>query len=214
MATDDGALTSPTLLHQLGEPGNDPAWRAFLARYGPLIHAWCRRAGLRRDDAEEVSAAVLAKLVPEMRRFVYDPARRFRGWLKTVVDRSVAGFWRQRSRHPDYLGSGDSGVRERLEAIPAPPDTEGLVRELDDTLVRDLQQAQQVAARVQARVEPRTWQAFQRTALGGEPAAEVARELGLTVGAVYEAKRRVGRMLREQGAKLQGQGDDARGDEA
>jgi RNA polymerase sigma-70 factor (ECF subfamily) len=214
MATGDGVLTSPTLLHQLGEPGNDPAWRAFLARYGPLIHAWCRRAGLRHDDAEEVSAAVLAKLVREMRRFVYDPSRCFRGWLKTVVDREVYNFTRQQSRHPDHLGSGDSGVRARLEATPAPPDTEGLVRELDATLGRDLQQAQQVAARVRARVEPRTWQAFERTALGGEPAAEVARELGLTVRAVYEAKRRVGKMLREYWASLQGQGDDARGDEA
>ena len=48
-----------------------------------------------------------------------------------------------------------------------------------------------------------TWQAFWRTAVEGEPAAEAARALGLSVGAVYVAKSRVLARLREQVQELE-----------
>src|SRR5262245_64439447 len=80
-------LTSPTLLRELGDPDHrDVAWRTFLQRYQPLIYRWSRRKGLNHDDAEEVRDRVLSKLVTALRDFDYDPARRFRGWLKTVVE--------------------------------------------------------------------------------------------------------------------------------
>jgi RNA polymerase sigma-70 factor (ECF subfamily) len=43
-----------------------------------------------------------------------------------------------------------------------------------------------------------TWKACWETAVAGRPAAEVARELGLTVGAVYAAKFRVLDRLRHE----------------
>ncbi len=77
-----------------------------------------------------------------------------------------------------------------------------LVDELDETLDRDLRLAQQVTARVRARVQEQTWRAFWWTAIAKQPAADVARRLKMTVAAVYMAKKRVGRMLHEEGAKL------------
>src|SRR5262245_35651922 len=203
MMNDNGVVTSPTLLQDLGDPDRrDEAWRTFLERYRPLIHGWCGRSGLNAGDAEEVSAAVLAKLVRAMRTFVYDPARRFRGWLRTVVDHEVCSLWRQRARRPGDYGSGAPGVHKELEAVRAPAAVEDLVRELDETLERDLERARQVTARVRQRVGPNTWEAFWRTAIDKEPAGDVAGRLGLTVAAVYMAKRRVGCMLREEGARL------------
>jgi RNA polymerase sigma factor (sigma-70 family) len=75
--------TSLTLVNGLRDPGNGGAWRAFLDRYQALIGDWCRRLGLNHTDADEVSAAVLARLVEGVRSF--DPQRRFRPWLKAVV---------------------------------------------------------------------------------------------------------------------------------
>src|SRR5258708_1326617 len=63
--------TSLTLVNGLRDPGNGGAWRAFLDRYQALISVWCRRLGLNCSDTEEVSAAVLAKLVEGIRS--YDP---------------------------------------------------------------------------------------------------------------------------------------------
>src|SRR5206468_872600 len=49
---------------------------------------------------------------------------------------------------------------------------------------------------------PSTWQAFQRLAVDGRPAAEVAAELGTTVNAVLLAKSRVLRRLRQEARGL------------
>jgi RNA polymerase sigma-70 factor (ECF subfamily) len=46
--------------------------------------------------------------------------------------------------------------------------------------------------------EDRTWQAFHRAAVEGQPAAALAAELGMSVDAVYQAKARVLRRLREE----------------
>ena len=94
-------LTSPTLLRELGDPDHrEAAWRTFLERYQPLIYRWSRRSGLNDVDAKDISATVLAKLVIALRDFVYDPAHRFRGWLKTLVENEVRDLYRQRARRP------------------------------------------------------------------------------------------------------------------
>ena len=63
---------------------------------------------------------------------------------------------------------------------------------------------EQARAYVCQRVEPQTWQAFRLTALDGLPAAEVAGQVGLEVAAVYKAKSRVLRLLREETQRLEG----------
>ncbi len=50
---------------------------------------------------------------------------------------------------------------------------------------------------MQADFEPTTWKACWEHIVSGRSAAEVGRELGLTEGAVYVAKYRVLRRLRE-----------------
>ena len=46
--------------------------------------------------------------------------------------------------------------------------------------------------------QPKSWQAFMEHGMSGRSAADVARELGVTVGAVYAAKFRVMSRLREE----------------
>ena len=113
MTDGNAVLTSPTLLHDLGDPDQrEAAWRAFLRRYQPLIYHWSRRTGLGHDDAEDISAAVLCKLVTALREFVYDPAHRFRGWLKTLVENEVRGLYRQRDGR-----QGQSRAVRRRQAL-------------------------------------------------------------------------------------------------
>lgn len=51
---------------------------------------------------------------------------------------------------------------------------------------------------IRAGVEDRTWQAFWRVAVDGLSPAEAAQALGISVGAVYKAKYRVTRLVRQQ----------------
>jgi RNA polymerase sigma-70 factor (ECF subfamily) len=211
MVNPDDPVTSATLLRHLRDPdNNEEAWRTFLGAYNPLIFRWCRRVGLNSTDAEDVSAAVLCKLAQALRNFSYDPAHRFRGWLKTVVENAVRNYWRELEHRPGARGNGDSAVQHKLEQLQTPAEIEDLVRELDDSLSGEVQRAQQIAARVRERVKPVTWDAFWRTAIEERPAAEVAAQLGLTVTSVYVAKNRVGKLLRVEAAKLQALAPGAR----
>jgi RNA polymerase sigma-70 factor (ECF subfamily) len=55
--------------------------------------------------------------------------------------------------------------------------------------------------RVQARVEPHTWEAFRLTALEEMAGAEVARRLQIKVATVFKAKSKVMKMLQEELAR-------------
>jgi RNA polymerase sigma-70 factor (ECF subfamily) len=203
--------TSPTLLRELYNPENgERAWHTFLARYQPLIEAWCRGEGLNPADAEEVVARVLSSLARALRDFCYDPAGRFRAWLRTVVHNAVGTFRREQRRRPGDRGSGDSDVRDALAQVPAPAE-ESLAEDLGRRLEEDLETARRVTEVVKAQVKSETWRAWWLTAIEGRPAAEVAAALGMTVAAVYVAKHRVGHRLREEGRRVRGGGQGGAG---
>lgn len=195
MDAPDSPSTSPTLLALLRGPGNEAAWDRFVRTYRPLVEGRCRAAGLQPADTEDVTARVLAKLVGAFRSFEYDPGRRFRGYLRTVVASALADFWAERGRHPGAVGTGDPDQAETLAQVPDP--LRALADELDDRVHDDLTRARRLIDRVQAEVSAAHWQAYWATAVEHRPAAEVAAELGLTVAAVYMAKSRVGKRLRE-----------------
>jgi RNA polymerase sigma-70 factor (ECF subfamily) len=55
---------------------------------------------------------------------------------------------------------------------------------------------------VKAEFEPRTWNAFWRSAIENEPTAEIGAHLGITANSVRQAKSRVLRRLREELGEL------------
>lgn len=194
--------TNLSLLRGLADPSKrEAAWRAFFDRYQPLISGWCMRRGLDHADTDDITSAVLSRLVSLMCSFEYDPRLRFRGWLKTVVVNEVRGLWRLRRRRPWDRGvGGPEGCHGGQDGDAG--GVEELVLALDNSLERDLRLAADVMERAKARVELRTWLAFWRTEFDDEPPVVVGRSLGMTVAAVYMARRRVLRILREEGEGL------------
>lgn len=190
MSATSSPPTSPTLLRLLAVAGSEAAWEAFVAAYSPVILAHARRAGLSDADAEEVRSRVLVKLVAALRTLRYDPARSFRGYLRAAVRTAVADWW---AEHDGLTELPDP------DRLPAPMGELGDL--LDDRLSARLAMAGRVLERVQRLVRPDNWRAYWRTAIDGVPAAEVADELGKTVGAVYQAKHRVAGLLRQEGQR-------------
>ena len=195
MKAPDSPSTSPTLLALLRGPGNDEAWRQFVRLYQPLVEGRCRAARLQAADVDDVAGRVLAKLVIALRSFEYDPAKRFRGYLGTVVASVLADFWAERKKRTDFVGTGDPEVAATLAQIPDP--LQELPGELDELIHDDLRRARHAIDRVQTEVSEAHWRAYWTTAVDRRAAAEVAAELGLTVAAVYMAKCRVAKLLRE-----------------
>src|SRR5262249_47442642 len=97
--------TSKTLLEKLRVLEDRRAWSQFVSLYQPMIQAWGRRFGLQNDDVEELTSRLLTKLVEALPRFNYDPDKgNFRGWLKTITQRELATFARERSRRRPGAG--------------------------------------------------------------------------------------------------------------
>jgi RNA polymerase sigma-70 factor (ECF subfamily) len=190
--------TSATLLRRLRRPEIDQeAWAEFVRRYGPQIYRWCRHWNVQEADAEDVTQAVLARLVVKLRDFEYDATRSFRAYLKTL-----AGYaWRDllEGRRRAGAGSGDTGCLERLQTVEARDD---LLRRLEEEFDREL--LEEATQRVRARVEAHTWEAFRLTALEGLPGADAAARLQMKVYTVFKAKSKVQKMLQEEVARLAG----------
>jgi RNA polymerase sigma-70 factor (ECF subfamily) len=181
--------TRASLLLRLREtPDNPAAWGQFVERYGPQVHDWCTRWGLQEADAADVTQNVLLQVTKKLSEFQYDPAKRFRGWLKTLTQHA----WSDLHRRGASIGSGDTAVLKLLERVDARDD---LAQRLQETFDHEL--LEQAYEEVQARVESRTWRAFLLTAVEGMSGADAARQLGMKVGAVYVAKSKVQRMLQE-----------------
>jgi RNA polymerase sigma factor (sigma-70 family) len=184
--------TSQTLLGRLRhDPTDQAAWDDFVNRYGRTIYRWGRTWGLQEADAEDMTQAVLLRLARQMSGFEYDPNGSFRGWLKTVAYRSWCDFLDTRKR--TTAGSGDSAVLQLLDSVPA---RDELIQKLDDEYDREL--LEKAMARVQLRVQDRTWDAFRMTALESVPGAEAAAALHMTPGAVYVARSKVQKMIQEE----------------
>jgi RNA polymerase sigma-70 factor (ECF subfamily) len=188
--------TNPTLISRLRRMPNDPeAWQQFIDRYGPRILAWCRHWGLQSADASDVMQSVLLKLVGAMQTFEYDPSRSFRAWLKTLTQHA----WLDTVRSVRGNVLAGEAATARLDSIEARDD---LVQELQQTYERELLEL--AMQRVRLQVLPRTWEAFQRTVLEGQPPAQVAAALQTTLVNVYKSRSNVQKRLADEVKHLEG----------
>lgn len=190
--------TSVTLLGRLRRfPADQTAWSLFVDRYGRKILAWCRQWNLQDADAEDVTQSVLLKLADKMKSFEYDAARSFRAWLKTVA-------WHVLSDYCDSRKAVAVGGDQTVELLGNLEAREDLVQRLDEEFDRET--FEEAASRVKSRVTPKTWEAFERTAVQGQSGLEAGAALGMKVATVFVARSKVQKMLQEEVQRLEGSG--------
>jgi RNA polymerase sigma factor (sigma-70 family) len=197
MADPSFSTTNASLLARLGnETVDQKDWAEFIDRYGPSVYRWCRGRKLQQADAEEVTQQVLAKLVLKMRSFRYDESRSFRAYVRTLSRYALSDFLDSRNR-PGALGSGGDAVFDLLNSEVA---REELQERLAEAF--DLELFEMAKARVRARVEPKTWEAFRLTAIEGLSGLEAAGRAGMSLTAAFKAKSKVQKMIREEVDRL------------
>ena len=179
--------TPATLLERLRQPFEPEAWSRFVSLYTPLIYLWGRRAGLQDEDASDLVQEVFVTLLEILPTFTYDRHRSFRGWLRTIT----LNKWRNaRKRWDERILRGQGG-----EPIP-----DAGVDDLE--ALWEVEYRQHLAGRalniMRSDFQETTWKSCWETVVAGRPAAEVAAELGITVGAVHAAKFRVLDRLRQE----------------
>jgi RNA polymerase sigma-70 factor (ECF subfamily) len=168
------------------------AWERLVHLYTPLVYSWCRKAGLREADALDVGQEVFKAVARKISTFRRDrPGDSFRGWLRVITRRKIADHFRRKGE----VGQGGSDAQTRLQQLPA--------AELPDDDPETIQTEMSLLYRralelIQAEFEPTTWQAFEAVMLQGLSPAEAAKTLTISVNAVYLAKSRILKRLRDE----------------
>lgn len=186
--------TSLSLLDQLRDARAEPAWEKLVAIYTPLIRSWMRAAKLQPADNDDLTQRTLQILLQNLSRFEHNgrPGA-FRSWLRGIAVNVLRQFWGSSGKWNQSKEAGS--VLDGLED-PSSDINRRWDEEYNGHLVSGLLDL------VRHEFAHSTWEAFRRLTLEDAAPATVARELGLSVNAVYIAKARVMARLRQVGRGL------------
>lgn len=177
--------TSTSLIVRLQKQDRD-AWVVMVKLYGPLVYGWCRRRGLQTDDAADISQEVFRAVAAHVNSF---DGKSFRGWLWTITRNKIMDHHRRGEHRP--LAVGGSDMQAKLAELPELLDESASnVSAIGGLVKRALDQAR-------PDFTDNTWQAFTSVVMDGQAPADVAAALGMSVNAVFIAKGRVLRRLRD-----------------
>ena len=218
---DENAVASPCQavsedLLQRAADRQSGAWTSLVARFRPTIKAWCWRRGIADHDASDVCQDVLAAAALGMPKFRQrDAGGAFVRWLQTIAQRKIADFF---VRGPKLKLGDDCSVDwldRAAAAMPGigeePQNEEALLRGVSGEITPDGsprrvgETRMQIEAllRVRQRLRPRTWNVFCRLVCDQCRPEIVAQEFAMTLGAVYLARSRVVRAVREEFERLE-----------
>ena len=177
--------TPVTLLERLRDAQDVRAWERLLELYAPLLYFWALRAGENEHDAADLVQDVLVILVQTLPGFQYDASKSFRNWLRTVTLNKL----RERKRKL-------KGATLSLADIPEPQIADAAEQFWEEEYRKQL--LGRALLLMKTDFDEATWTACWRSVAEGKPAAEVAQDLGISENAVYLARCRVLRRLRQE----------------
>jgi RNA polymerase sigma-70 factor, ECF subfamily len=184
------ASIGASLLERL-RVGQAGAWERLAELYGGTVYVWCRRAGVSETDAADVSQEVFSAVARSIGNFRRErPSDSFRGWLWTITHNKIRDHWRRSADQARAAGGTTALELMNQVAESAGPESQA-EGEPGDLYRRALEL-------IHSEFEERTWRAFLMVTVESRLPADVATELGMTPGAVYIAKSRVLKRLREE----------------
>jgi len=186
---DTSGSTSLTLLKRACAHDAD-AWQRISDLYVPLVYRWACQAGLQESDAADIVQEVFQAIATRIHDFRHDrPGDSFRGWLYTITRNKVRDHFRGVADRPG--ADGGTEAYSQLKELPEESSVEELSKQTVDL-------AHRAAELMKVDFEPQSWQVFWRIVVQGHKPADVAVDLGMSVAAIYKAKSRVLRRLRQE----------------
>ena len=184
-------ITTSTILGGLRDFEDRGAWERFVARFRAPIVQLALGQGLKPADAEDVAQETLLAFADGFRAGHYDVQKgRLSRWLFGIAYRQMLRAREARGRRAAQA-QGD----EESSDLAQLSDEAAATRSWDVEWERAL--LAQCMARARGEVQPVTFRAFELAAIENRDAAEVARELAIDVKAVYNAKHRLLKRIRE-----------------
>lgn len=186
--------TPHSLLHRLRHADDPNDWERLVAIYTPWVRSWLTRHGVV-NDVDDLVQDVMIVIVDKIK--VYEHNQRqgaFRNYLRKVTFHRLSQLLRKRK--VDAVGGTE--VHNLIQQLDDPhsPLSKQWDREHDRFVMN------QLFANLRDTFAEETWKAFELLMLKDMPASEVADRLGTSVNAVYIAKSRVLKKLREEAEGL------------
>ena len=173
------------------QAGDEGAWRDLTDLYRPLIVGWLRRQAVPDGEVDDLVQEIFLAVVRGLPSFSHSGRRgAFRSWLRTIASNYSCDYWKSPARR---AAPGDDAAAVALGLLEDPDSL--LNRYWDEEHDRYVLRCLLELAELE--FEPTTVRAFRRLALEGASGSEAAGELGLSLAAVYAARSRVLRRLRE-----------------
>lgn len=206
MNGDELIPTRWSLISRLKDWHDEESWRVFHDTYGNLISSVALRAGLTRDEADEVlqeTLLVVAKKVRELK--TNSAAGSFKGWLLQTTRWRIADQFRKR-------GKPDSPHRRQSVSPNDDSDRTDTIGRIVDANGQPLESfweeewkanlLKSALVRLKEKAKPEYLQVFDLAVVRRWPVSKVAAALGINIGQVYLAKHRVAGLIRREVARL------------
>jgi RNA polymerase sigma-70 factor (ECF subfamily) len=195
--------TRTSLIVRLRDRSDQAAWAEFVEVYRPVIYRLACRRGLQHADAEDLVQQVLSAVAGAIHRWQPDETRgRFRTWLHCITRNLIIN---RLTRSAPDRATGDEAVQDLLDQQAAfeGPDSQLLRVEYRREVFH------WAARQIRGEFGLDTWLAFWRTAVEGQAVEGVAAQMGKKPGAVYAARGRVMRRLKEKVLEWEGTEDES-----
>src|SRR4051812_18749745 len=183
-------ITTATVLQQLRDFENRSAWESFTERFRRPVVSFAKSMGLKQADAEDAAQETLLAFAEAYRRGQYDPA-------KGRLSRFLFGIaYRQSLKARRVAGAGVlAGANVESGVLSQVPDEQAATGIWDTEWERTL--LDRCLLQVQREFEPQTFQAFDLVVRNEQSADDVAKQLGVPIKSVYNAKHRILKRIRE-----------------
>ena len=178
--------TRASLLQRIKSTQDANAWFQFAELYTPLVHRWVKDLGFHDSESNDIVQEVFVALLGKLSSFRYDPQKTFRGWLRTVTINKCKDKARKGNRksEPQFLDRIEKAAIDETSLL-----TEQEYRDYLSSAALKL---------MKKHFSQTTWQACWEHVANGKPAPQVAQDLGISTNAVYLARGRVLKRLREE----------------
>ncbi len=187
-----GEPTSLSLIERV-KANDQSAWSRLADLYRPLVDRWCAAAGLQNADVCDVSQEVFLAVARGIEKFHRDQTGdTFRGWLHRITQNKLGDHWRK-TQGGKLIGGLEleAHLRQQTAAQDSGSQENSAAEEKRILYRRALELMSTSFAEG-------TWKAFWGVVIEEREPQTVAKELNLTVNAVYLAKARVLARLREE----------------
>ena len=183
--------TNDSLICRIKDSADEVAWMQFLAIYRPVIVRLGISQGLQHADADDLAQQVFVSVAGSIES--WQPTRsgkQFRYWLNRVARNAIINSL---TRVPPDRGAGSPDVDRLLEdvAISDQPLSREILAEAHMESIR------WATKEIEHEFSEATWQMFWLSTVKGNSVDQVAKRSGKSVGAVYIARCRVTKRLKE-----------------